>query len=69
LYSNFLVSDQEKGKDKEKKKPKDYPDLLDSDDGTSKGGEEEYSSTQTKESEDKTPPRRPQSIKKGLLQL
>jgi len=69
LYSIFLVSDQEKGKDKEKKTPNFYPDLSDSEDGTSKGGEEEYSSMESEESEEKMPPRRPQSIKKNLLQL
>jgi len=58
LYSNFLVSDQEKGKEKEKKKPKDYPDLSDSDDGTSKGGKEEYSSMESEESDDKMPPQK-----------
>jgi len=59
LYSIFLVSDQEKGKDKEKKKLNFYPDLSDSEDGTSKGDEEEYSSMESEESEEKMPPRRP----------
>ena len=58
LYSIFLVSDQEKGKQKEKKKPKDYPDLSDSDDGTSKGGEEDYVSMESEESDDKMPPQK-----------
>jgi len=56
----FLVSDQDKQKEKDKKKPKpkDYPDLSDSDDGTSKGGEEEYSSTESEESDDRMPPQK-----------
>ncbi len=60
LYSIFLVSDQDKHKEKDKKKPKpkDYPDLSDSDDGTSKGGEEEYSSTESEESDDRMPPQK-----------
>jgi len=70
LYSIFLVSDQETGKDKDKKKMNDYPDLSDSDDcDTSKGGEEEYSSMETDELEEKMPPRKTRSVKKSLLQV
>ncbi len=58
----FLVSDQEKEKDKDKKKTNDYPDypdLSDSDIGTSNGAkEEEYSSTETEESEERKPPQK-----------
>jgi len=58
LYSNFLVSDKEKGKEKENKKPTDYTDLSDSDDKSSKGGGDEYCSTETKESVEITPPQK-----------
>jgi len=71
MWCTFLVLDQEKDKDKERKKPPiDCPDLSDSDDGTLKGGkEEEYSSTETEELEERKPPQKATKHQESLLQV